>query len=470
MPKSESSAPVEVLGLVNADAEAAVLAAMRGESSEAVRYAQELAPDDFHDPRHRLLFEAIANLLHGVEPIDNAAIVAECRRVADVRGEKVRVDADYLQSATGDPRRAAMYAHTVRRLAWLRRAADFAHWMIGELQTRPDPDDLFAASQERWQTLRPATKDTRFLYGWDTVGVHRDVIRKRIAEHEAGVVTAFRWPWASWNRDVKPLRPGFVGVIAAPDGMGKTTYLEMVAEQWAHDGLHVVYVHLEDDPEYKLDRRLARHARIEIDKIERGELTPPERQQVADAQSRLDDWAGTLHYYHAAGETMTGIVRELETRVAEGVCQAVIFDYLDKVQPTRGQIKAYGENAWERQANDMELLKSFAERSRLPVLTATQGNKSMQTPGVQTRKAIQGSGQKAQKAQLVIILTRDLIGDGGLTDASGKQIARPGEYSPVVHVRIDKQNRGQTGQFDQAIVGRFFTVRDVQHGPERVAA
>jgi hypothetical protein len=169
-----------------------------------------------------------------------------------------------------------------------------------------------------------------------------------------------------------------------------------------------------------------------------------------------------LHYYHAAGESMSSIVSELEAKVSEGVCQAVVFDYLDKVSPTRGQAKLYADNSYERQANDMEQLKTFAEKNRLPVFTATQGNKSMQNGGVQTRQAIQGSGQKSQKAQLVVILTRDLVGEEGLCDSSGHVIAEAGEYSPVAKLRIDKQNRGKTGDLRQFIMGESFSVRDIQ--------
>lgn len=108
----------------------------------------------------------------------------------------------------------------------------------------------------------------------------------------------------------------------------------------------------------------------------------------------------------------------------------------------------------------MEQLKTFAERNRMPVMTATQGNKSMQNAGTQTRQAIQGSGQKSQKSQLVIVLTRDIVGEQGLVDKHGHRIAEPGDYSPIVNVRVDKQNRGRTGQFKQIIAGRFFTIRD----------
>ena len=110
----------------------------------------------------------------------------------------------------------------------------------------------------------------------------------------------------------------------------------------------------------------------------------------------------------------------------------------------------------------MEQLKTFAEKAYVPVLTATQGNKQMQSGGTQTRQSIQGSGQKSQKAQLVLILTRDLVGDEGLRDKNGKLLAEPGEYSPVAKIRIDKQNRGKTGDFQQFIMGQYFTIRDIQ--------
>jgi thiamine pyrophosphate-dependent acetolactate synthase large subunit-like protein len=142
-----------------------------------------------------------------------------------------------------------------------------------------------------------------------------------------------------------------------------------------------------------------------------------------------------------------------------------VFDYLDKVQPSRGQAKLFGDNTWERQAADMEALKTFAEKSNIPVFTATQGNKSMQNGGTQTRQNIQGSGQKSQKAQLVIILSRDIVGDGGLYDSDNVLLAEAGEYSPIVNVRVDKQNRGRTGGFKQYLAGKYFTVRDIERRP-----
>jgi replicative DNA helicase len=458
-----NNAPVSMLGLTDYEAEVSVLHAMRLDTSTAIDLVQLLNPQDFYDTRNAIVFEAISRLLMGVEPIDTAGILAEARGILRERKTTQYLDADYIDGLVGkDARRAAMYANMVKKLSWLRGASDFAFWLVQELQERPQPDELFTAAQERWQMLAPKQTISNFVYGWDTIAYQKQSIRERIQQRKEGIISRFDWPWASWNAKVRPLLPGMVGILAAPDGQGKSMYLEQVAEHWASNGHRVVMVHLEDSLDYKLNRRSARHALVSLDKIEDGNLTPEEHERIADADERMDLWAGSLHYYHAAGKSMATIIHELEARVAEGVCSAVVFDYLDKVQPTRGQATVYGDQTWERQANDMEQLKTFAENSKIPVFTATQGNKAMQDSGTQTRRNIQGSGQKSQKAQLVLILTRDLVGDEGLRDKNGKILAEAGEYSPVAKIRIDKQNRGKTGDFKQFINGQFFTVRDIQ--------
>lgn len=458
-----SDAPTALLGLTNSEAEDAVLFAMRTDTSAAVEIAELLEPADFHDSRRAIVFEAIQLLLLGMEPIDTKAILSEARIIIQDRKLKSYIDEAYIEGLTGgDARRYAMYANTIKKLAWLRQAGDYAFWLVGELQGRPKPDVLFAAAQERWQTLAPKLTENRFVYGWDTLKEHSEIIRDRMITHVSGARIRYDWPWASWNHRVRPLQAGFVGIIAAADGMGKTTYLEEIAEYWASQGIHTIYVHLEDNREYKYDRRLARHAKVSIAHIQDGDLTEEEKERIGRAEEKLERFAGYLHYFDAAGDSMNTIVRELEARVAEGICQAVVYDYMDKTQPSRGQIQVYAGNTWERQANDMEQLKVFCTKHKIAALTATQGNKTMQGNGTQTRSAIQGSGQKSQKAQLVIIVTRELVGEAGMKDPDGNVIAEAGEYSPIAKVRIDKQNIGKTGEFRQYLVGKFFSVQDVQ--------
>jgi replicative DNA helicase len=454
----------QVLELTHPTAETTVLTAMRrGATEDAVYLADTLSSGDFADPRRRVVFQAMVNVLRSTEPLDDTAILAECPQVARDMRLDVRIDGGWLAGLDGDPLRARAYAQTVKRLAYLRSGADFAFWFVNRLQERADPDQLFTEAQERIQALQPPSKTQRFVYGWDTVQAHRAEIAQRQQDAADGRINPFLWPWASWNHSVRPLRPGMLGLVAAADGVGKSTYLEMIAEHWALGGMHVVYVHLEDALDYKLDRRLARWARVPLQALEDGTTTAEQRQAADVAQEKIDRNLNTLHYFDAAGMSAAEIVTELKARVGEGVCQAVVLDYLDKMQPSRAQAKLYGDQIWERQSNDVEVLKTFAEKNKLPIMTASQGNKGMQsTTGTRTRKDISGSGAKTQKAQMVAILTREMVGDDGLWDDKGVSIAAPGEYSPFINVRIDKQNRGKTGvTMQQFLIGQYFDIRDM---------
>lgn len=450
--------------LLHPTAESTTLAAMRDDTDLAMQLASTLDAADFASDKHKLVFLAIKNLLNSVEAIDAHTIAAECAVVAREHKIAAIVHADFVSGLVGDARRAIAYAATVKRMAWLRSAGDFAYWLIDELKDNPAPDDIFTAAQERLQTLAPRTDRGATMYGWETIDSHRAAVKERRLEAESGLTRRFDWPWASWNQWVRPLRSGLVGVLAAPDGVGKSTYLEWIAEHWAKRNNKVVMVHLEDDHQYKLDRRMARHSMVPLSAIEDGSLTPQQVASITEAERSMNDWVDNLHYTHAPGWSMSDVIKELQKIVDEGECEAVVMDYIDKCEADRRQLQLYGNNQYLREGDNMNALKNFAEKAGIPIFTATQGNKSMQEQGkVQTRQAIDGSGKKSQRAQLVMILTRDIVGAGGLWDGTNK-IAEEGDYSPIATLRIDKQNRGMTKTFHQVFRGECYRIGDLPAG------
>lgn len=448
--------------LIHPTAERIVTAALaRGDVNLAIELTQAVTPADFATPLFSVICEAVGHVVMGVEPLDNEAIIAAARDIARERKLKVNVTREFLQGLEGeDIARAKPYAYTVRRYAWLRSAKLFSEWIQTELETRPDPDELFTAAQERIQQLQPQSKTERFMHGWDTTGSYMDILMERARLAQKGEAKIYNWPWDSWNKfKVRPLRPGLVGLILAPDGMGKSAYLENIAEYWATFS-HVVFVHLENDIDYTRDRRMCRISRLPLEVIEEGEYTPEQWQQLQDATKRMEATFSTnLHYFDAAGATMPEIIAELGTRRQAGHCDAVVLDYMNKVRPSRGQSRLFSGDSFGRQADDMEQLKTFAVKNKLPIITAAQMNKNGQEAGRQTRKNIRGSGEPNEKSQLVVILTREIL-EVDQKDPRGHIIFAKGDYSPIVKVRIDKQNRGREGEFEQVYDGAHFSIGD----------
>lgn len=457
---------VEQLGLVNHEAERVVLGAMLQSEDLALNLIQQLAAESFYEPRRKIVFGALRNLLLGIEPVTHENILAECKRVAIEQDKKnpILIDEKFLLTLSGNATDAVRHAITIHRLSWLRGAADYAHWLVKELQMNPEPNEIYIAAQEKWQALSPGKAQGATLYGWDTVKYAQDQATIRKQQAEQGLTRRFDWPWDIWNKLVRPGIKGWVGLLAAPDGVGKSTYLEWIAEHWAKRGNKTVLVHLEDNHDYKLNRRKARYSKVPLDAIEDGLTTPEQDRVIEQAEHEISAWASNLHYTHAADWSMADVVRELDKLVDEGQCECVVLDYIDNCTADRRQMQLYGDNQYLREGDNMIRFKNWCEKRGIVGFTATQGNKSMQDQGKeQTRQGIDGSGKKSQRAQLVLILTRELVGDGGLWDGE-TQIAKKGDYSPIAKLRIDKQNRGQTCTFYQVFKGENYRIGDLPEG------
>lgn len=446
--------------LTHPSAELAVLHGLCGGNTElAIELSKQIDPLDFSTPVGQVVAEAAIRVLRGYEPLDAVTLYATCRDIQTERRITVGVTESMVAGMLeGDTSRSLAYAVTVKRYAWLRKAREFAEWFGHEVMDIGDPDELFAGAQERIQHLQPAQRASTFVYGFDTIKLHDEMINQRVRELKAGTAIRFDWPWSSWNVFVRPMRAGLVGIVTAPDGMGKSSVLEGVAEHWAGKGANVVFVHMENDFDYTMNRRLARWSQVPMSAIEDGDLTSDMKRSIREAYQRMN--LDSLHYLDAAGWTMPELIAELSIRHSEGVCNAVVLDYMNKIRPSRDQARLFGSNTYSRQADDMEQLKSWAVRHKVPVFTAAQMNKDGQKQGRQTRANMRGTGEYSEKAQLVIILTREIL-ESDLV-VGGVKLAEKGEYSPITNIRIDKQNRGKQVEWQMFYVGKHFSLHDTQ--------
>jgi len=257
------------------------------------------------------------------------------------------------------------------------------------------------------------------------------------------------WLWSSWNRMLDPLEPGMLAVVSAGDGMGKTIVAECLAEHWARRKNHVVFLHYELNRSIVLDRRAARHTGIARRDLKSGKLTPEQKKVVWSMRPKLLAWDGYITYEHTAGWSMERTVQELRRLKAEGRCDVVVLDYLEKNAPSRRQLQMFGTNAYQREADNVEQLKNFAESTETPVLMLAQMSKAGKSSSAETldRTGMRGAGEKSEKANVVILLHRERIENG---------------YSQEVDVVIDKNTLGPTGSFKQWMEPEFFFMTDME--------
>lgn len=256
------------------------------------------------------------------------------------------------------------------------------------------------------------------------------------------------WPWFSWNRIIDPLESGMLAVVTAPDGQGKTIYGESIAEHWAAHKNRVVFVHYELNRKLMMLRRTARHTSINVRNIKEGKLTQADKQKINDIRAQLMGWDGFISYVHTPGWSMERTTAELRRLHAEGLCDVVVLDYLEKASASDRQLKTFGSNIYQREADNVEQLKNFSETTEVPVLMIAQMSKEGKTEKFNNldRSGMRGAGEKSDKSNLVVMLKRERIEEG---------------YSNEVAVLIDKNTMGSTGTCKQMMEPEYFRVGDV---------
>lgn len=447
-------------------AERITVAGLLKDDKQSIAILEELEPTDYHQPLYRCVFGAAKRILLSAEPMDLATLATECRNINREWRLGVAISPDFLTELRNeDVSRAPQYTHVVARFSWLRRFAEMNAWASDELERLPDPVEFFAAANERIQQLKPKQPTSRFLEGADTIKFHEDTLRQREAERKDGSQKLFRWPWLSWNACVRALRPTLLGVLSAPDGMGKSAILENIAEHWARQ-FKVVYVTFENDFENMLDRRAARWSGLPLSVIEEENFTPEQWRLYRAGQTRINEFAANLTYYDASGCTIQELVNELSERVANGLCDAVTMDYFGKQDASRTQVKLFGADKNSRWGNDQEQIKTFCVQNKVAWFEATQDNKTGKETaalgGRKTRNDASGTADLSNKAQLFMTVGRRLL-DNDLYSGEVK-LASKGQYSPVMRIRVDKQNRGTSGEFAQLYNGAYYQIIDVPEG------
>lgn len=294
---------------------------------------------------------------------------------------------------------------------------------------------------------------THAIMDWDEsfakydAEIARRVALSKIPEAERKM---FDWPWASWNSYIDPAEGGVLAVVAGGDGTGKTAVAECVAEYWARRGNKVVFVHFELSKIIMLDRRAARHTAIARRRLKMaGDLSFDDMQKIEIAKKKLLQWPGAITYVHTPGKSIELVLRELTALKGQGKCDVAIVDYLEKAAPSPAQLKAYGSQIFAREANDVELLKNWSENNEIPVLALSQFNKlgKASTFDNLDRTMIRGSGEKTEKANVVVLLKP-------VKDQEG-----------LINVRIDKNTLGPHGTFQQMLDGPHFQVFDIYRDP-----
>lgn len=194
---------------------------------------------------------------------------------------------------------------------------------------------------------------------------------------------------------------GELGVILAPTGVGKSTFLTKISNHAFNLGYNVLQIFFEDNPKIIQRKHFTLWTEVAPD------LLSIHKDKVMDKVKEIRETASNkliLKKLPSDTMTMNQIKNQIRKMMAEGnKIDLVALDYIDCIVPD----KNLGDE-WKSEGSVMRGFESMCHELNLVGWTATQGNRSSISSEVVTTDQMGGSIKKAQVGHVIISVAKSL--------------------------------------------------------------
>ncbi len=197
------------------------------------------------------------------------------------------------------------------------------------------------------------------------------------------------------------LAKGEIGVILAPTGVGKTTFLTKISNHAFNLGYNVLQIFFEDNPKIIQRKHFTLWTGIAPDNLSNHKDDVMEK--VRDIKENTKN-SLTLKKLPSDTMTMNQIKNQVRKMIAEGnKIDMVVVDYIDCITPD----KNLGDE-WKSEGSVMRAFEAMCHELDLVGWTATQGNRSSISSEVVTTDQMGGSIKKAQVGHVIVSVAKSL--------------------------------------------------------------
>jgi replicative DNA helicase len=194
---------------------------------------------------------------------------------------------------------------------------------------------------------------------------------------------------------------GEIGVILAPTGVGKSTFLTKISNHAFNLGYNVLQIFFEDNPKIIQRKHFTLWTEIAPDL-----LSMHKDKVIAKVQDIRENAPNKLTLKKLPSDTVTmnQIKNQIRKMIAEGnKVDMVVLDYIDCIVPD----KNLGDE-WKSEGSVMREFEAMCHELNLAGWTATQGNRSSISSDVVTTDQMGGSIKKAQVGHVIISVAKSL--------------------------------------------------------------
>lgn len=389
----------------NTDAEASLLGAILIDTDAIVKIADRISADDFYDPRHARIYEALVALYEKRSAIDILTLADQLKGTGflDMVGGPA-----YLTELTNYVPTAAhveQYADIVSQKALRRRLIATSHDMaalgqdeskglqelIEEAETR-----LFSVSQQHVKQNVISLENILAESFERLDDLHKDKNKLR------GVPTGYR----DLDNMLAGLQRSDLFIIAARPSMGKTAFVLNLAHNIATQAKEAVLIFsLEMSKEQLVDRLLAMESGVDAWALRTGKLTDDDFERLGEAMGTLSE--AKIYIDDTPGITVSDLRTKARREAHTHKLGLIIVDYLQLM--SGGSRFASDGNRVQEISEISRGLKGIARELNVPLIALSQLSRSVESrsPKIPQLADLRESGSIEQDADVVAFLYRE---------------------------------------------------------------
>lgn len=388
----------------NPEAEASLLGAILIDADALVKIADVITADDFFDPRHKHIYNAIITLYEKRSPIDILTLADELKNNSflDMVGGPA-----YLTELTNFVPTAAhieQYADIVSQKALRRRLIKASQQLttLGFDESKALRELIEEAELSLFEVSEKHVKQT--IVSLETIlaesfdrldDLHKDKNKLR------GVPTGFK----DMDNILAGLQRSDLFILAARPSMGKTAMALNLAHNVAVAGHPVLVFSLEMSKEQLVDRLLAMESGVDAWALRTGNLTDNDFEKIGQAMGTLSE--AKMYIDDTPGITVSDLRTKARREAHRQPLGLIIVDYL---QLMSGGSKFGGSDNRVQEISEISRgLKGIARELDVPLIALSQLSRSVEnrSPQIPQLADLRESGSIEQDADVVAFIYRE---------------------------------------------------------------
>lgn len=423
------------------EAEQSLIGGLMLDATAWDKVADVIISADFYRKDHRLIFEAIANLIEAGSPCDVVT-------VSEYLGNRNELDdaggLEYLATLANETPGAAnarAYAKILREKSMLRALINAGNEISGSAFTtegRTASQILDAAERLVFQI---AEKGARGKAGFKSLKqiLPQAVDRIDLLHQSEGDITGISTGYTEFDKLTAGLQKGDLIIIAGRPSMGKTTLAVNIAENAAIGAKVPTAIFSMEMPSQQLAfRMISSLGRVDQTHLRTGNFPDEDWSRINTAVQLMSE--APIFIDDSPSLSPTEIRARARRLHREHNLGLIIIDYLQLMQ-----VEGSKENRATELSEISRSLKALAKELEVPVIALSQLNRSVEQRADKrpVMSDLRESGAIEQDADLIVFIYRE--------EVTNPDTPRKG----LADIVIAKQRNGPIGDFPLTFVGRY---------------